>query len=102
MKDCGCIVVYDDYGPEQNAFWAKWVVARKEHICVECGEIIAKGEKYMYERGVWDGRFEAYHTCEACKYIRDDVYCGAWIYGELRNAFHDLHGFDYVDGPEEE
>lgn len=29
-------------------------VAKKEHICCECGKTIQKGERYQYVYGVWE------------------------------------------------
>ena len=44
-------------------------VARKEHICCECGSIILKGEKYESFTGLWD-EFETYKTCSFCSTVR--------------------------------
>ncbi len=30
-------------------------IARKPHVCVECGEKILPGEEYIREVGIWDG-----------------------------------------------
>ena len=43
---------------------------QKQHICCECGSVIDPGEKYQRIKGVWDGDFATFKTCEICKNIR--------------------------------
>ena len=96
--DLGCSCVCDvDYDPA-SILSAKVVKARKEHRCCECGETIKKGEKYELVKGLWDGSWSTYKTCEMCVRIRNDVCCGSWIYGELRETIWEAFNFDYVTG----
>lgn len=41
-------------------------IARKDHCCIWCGEIIAKGEKYTAERSVYDGEMQNHHWHTEC------------------------------------
>ncbi len=59
--------------------------ARKEHVCGECREPIARGTKYEYATGVWDGRPDTFKTCLMCVEIRDHFACEGWIYEQLWN-----------------
>lgn len=61
-----------DYDGEMPEFWdGRDVVARKSHICDECGETINLGDSYHYETYLWEGTFDQQHTCERCIDLRD-------------------------------
>lgn len=47
--------------------------ARKPHRCFECGYQIAPGETYESARGMWDGTFDVFKTCNRCIALRDCV-----------------------------
>ena len=55
-------------GADSNptAYWESMPVARKEHICCECGSIIDIGEKYYRISGVWDKKFHTFKQCQTC------------------------------------
>jgi hypothetical protein len=59
----------------------KMVKAKKEHRCIECKQLIHKGEVYevvtLKYRG--DSIFSC-KTCSSCKEVRD-VFCCSWYYG---------------------
>lgn len=40
--------------------------ARKQHVCCECLEPIAVGERYEIFEGCWDGEWQTYKTCLFC------------------------------------
>lgn len=85
---------------------ARWVVARKEHKCVECGAPVFKGEKHGYFTGKWDGELESYRQhieCEdACRYIRDHFQGGECIaFGQLFEIWGD-YSYRAKGRPEEE
>lgn len=46
--------------------------AAKPHRCCECYRTIPKGEKYQRVKGLWDGEWATYCTCEKCEQQRDD------------------------------
>ena len=43
--------------------------ARKEHSCIYCRKIIAKGEEYSRETGIFDGDFNDYCLCLRCVWL---------------------------------
>lgn len=48
-------------------------VARKAHVCEECGRIIVIGELYQSVWGVWEGRGETFGTRAECWEVREDL-----------------------------
>jgi hypothetical protein len=58
--------------------------ARKTHVCCECGQLINPGERYQYVRGLWDGAWQSFKTCEICVRIRRDIFPCGYEYGTLR------------------
>lgn len=59
--------------------------ARKQWLCDECGAPIPPGTAYRYAKGLFDGRWEQYHTCLVC-------YTGpcAWLIEQCGGFLH--HG----------
>jgi hypothetical protein len=101
IMDFGCSCICGDFdfdGDSASVCETKMRTARKDHICCECSEKIEKGKKYEHSRGLWEGGWETYKTCEVCVRIRNDVYCGRFIYGELREEIWEAYGIDYVTG----
>lgn len=76
---CSCIYVDTDTLAEFHS--EKIQIARKQHKCCECGDIINPGEKYEYVCGCWEGDFSVYKTCEDCQNIRNEFFCEGWNYG---------------------
>ena len=70
-------------------------IARKPHICCECGEEIPIGAKYERTKGKWAGDWSTYKTCMPCRAIRED-FCDCWIYEGLQEAIWECLGFNYV------
>ena len=50
--------------------------ARKEHVCDECREPIAKGEQHRYITSLYDGHWGTYRMCLLCDEIGDHFSCG--------------------------
>jgi len=92
---CSCSCTYD-FDPAAM-YNARMVTARKPHGCCECGEPIVKGEVYHRADGMWDGRWDHWATCRPCALIRDDICCGWFVFGELREAVWSALDFDYLD-----
>lgn len=63
------------------------VKGRKDHKCAECLRVIPKGELHEYAKGLWDGRFDDFRTCETCQeLIREcgiTCYCHELLMDEL-------------------
>lgn len=80
-----CCPLSSNDGYSADAFAAKVRRARKAHVCFECREAIAPGDKYEYASGVWDGEPRAYKSCLSCVEIRDHFACEGYMIGELWN-----------------
>lgn len=67
--------VYDETHP----------TARVRHLCVECGRVIERGERYHHVRGKWDGMWSTVKECRHCEAAGAvmDVMCGGYPHGEL-------------------
>ena len=53
--------------------WDSSPVARKRHVCGECGSVIDSGERYWLTKGVWDGEFSSHKMCSTCKSVYDEA-----------------------------
>lgn len=73
--------------------------AKKEYKCCECGRTISIGEKYGKARGVWNGEFQTFKTCEHCLIARDWIQdeCGSFIYGMLAEDLREHKQNSYAD-----
>jgi len=60
----------------------KTVKARKAHECSECEREIRPGETYERFKGLIDGRWSLYTTCEHCQAARSwlEKVCGGWLF----------------------
>lgn len=76
-------------------FEEKHITARKSHVCCECGSTIDPGEKYQHCRGLWDGSWATYKSCETCSSIRYKamVFHECMLFGEL----YDCVGYGFED-----
>lgn len=62
MCDCDC--------ERPKAYSESHPVARKTHLCCECGKSILPGERYHVFSGIYDFGCETYKTCESCEAMR--------------------------------
>lgn len=93
--NCSCVYMNTD---DLGAVFLEELtpIARKQHICFECGRTIQKGEKYELARGLWDGNFLTFKTCLDCLSVRQEFFCAGYIYGEVWDNLR-TH-IDYTDG----
>jgi len=99
MNDsCCCIDAHD------NPEFSKQAIkkARKQYRCIECGELIQKGDTYHCFSGIWDGQWDHMRTCIPCAQIRNDLFSCGFIFGEMREHFLECNGWDYITGEEQE
>lgn len=82
MSDCSCVYV-DSYDSQPEFYNEKMPIARKQHICGECGRKIERGEPYENFSGKWEDTFSTYKTCNNCLSIRDEFFCEGWSFGFL-------------------
>ena len=64
---------YCDINDGPSVSWESHPIARKIHTCCECGSRIDPGEKYWLFKGVWEGEFLTFKTCEICENIRSEA-----------------------------
>lgn len=83
--ECACMA--DSVDDFCDVLFEKTVKARIDHNCGECGRIIPKGEKYYFEKNVFDGDFTEHHTCLDCMSIRDHLVC-EFYYGQIWELVH--------------
>ena len=59
--------------------------ARTQHRCAECSRSILPGEIYLYEAWIYEGGFDAHHTCGQCHAAREWLsrVCSSWQYGAV-------------------
>ena len=80
-----------DDGP--TLYSAREIVARKPHTCCECGATIPAGDTYERVKGLWDGAWATYATCERCADLRESVASKLCVnFGELFDAYEYLVG----------
>lgn len=60
-------------------------VARIQHKCAECGRVIHKGERYLNEGTLWDGKKKTHKTCAHCEVVRQWLTqeCSGFVYGGI-------------------
>lgn len=80
--DCNACIWSGDY--EQPDFYSSKIVkARKQHVCLECKDVIHPGFEYERVAGKWEGSMEAFKTCLVCVEIRKALCCEGWCHGLL-------------------
>jgi hypothetical protein len=71
-----------DFDGESPSFYRSVTrVARKDHQCCACQEVIRPGDSYRYITGIWDGDFGDYKQCARCSLMWDAI-CAAVPPGE--------------------
>lgn len=87
-----CCIIED--GPD--VFTEEWRKARKVHRCCECRSKIEIDETYEYIKGLWDGHWSEYKTCEKCADLRDSLEnVGCPFFGGLAEVYTEW----LTDGP---
>lgn len=65
-------------------------VARKAHVCEECGHPIRPGQRYVRTTGIWDHEPGSHAQHEDCRALLKDIastHCdGVWVFGDLREC----------------
>lgn len=86
---CSCHLDYPDFGTD--AAWTIEYKARKEHKCIECREVIKRGERYHRHTTIYDGSYYNSKICNTCLKIGDDL-IKCWVMGELDQELRDRFG----------
>ncbi len=89
MSNCGVCIGGSSIDGYVEMYNCEFVKSRKDHRCVECSRVIAKGSQYQRISFLWEGAFETHHTCSDCAEIRSAFDCSqvdeAIQFGELWN-----------------
>jgi hypothetical protein len=81
MSGCGCVYV-GEY--EQATFFANPIrMARKQHKCGECRQVIMPGEQYESASGKWKDKIERHDTCLDCLSLREAFFCDGYLYESM-------------------
>ena len=93
---CDCSV---DLGEYPDFSEARIVKARKSHVCCECQEEIAPGQKYEIIVGKWEDEFRSFKTCIGCRNLRNHLCYYGYELGGLAHQIYECIGFDYREEP---
>jgi hypothetical protein len=96
VMDLGCSCSCDFDGEPVEVFTSRIVKARKEHKCSECSEAIKKGERHLYYTSKCEGEWFTDRSCLVCVAIAEDLCCGKYSFGGLRDMLIENCGFDYT------
>ena len=73
---------YCDY--ERPTLYERRIVkGRKKHRCSECLRTIEKGEHHEYVKGLWEGCFSTFRTCDDCTKMIKEVKIDCYSHGQL-------------------
>ena len=87
VSSCVCSIDAADIGFIEFAY-GRTVIARKEHICGECGVEIQPGEKYERFTGKCEGDIFSAKTCLLCVEVRD-CFCCSYYFGAVWEHIQD-------------
>ena len=100
MSSCSCVLSSGD-GDSCEGVVTKTVKERKEDKCCQCHETIHKGDKYVVDSGIWDGRPERFRTCLTCYDVAKAFFCNGYtfggIWGDLREHLYRMYPKTPVD-----
>lgn len=88
-----CEVDFGDYSDDadQVELWnERQVRARKPHVCTECREPIAVGDKYRYISYKFDGAMQSEYICQSCDEAKgefDHRMCGGFFWESMREEW---------------
>jgi hypothetical protein len=81
-----CTISGADYSCSCTSLKHKIVMARKTHLCAECGKNMQAKTKYEYFVGVFDGDLYISKTCLDCVSLRDTFFpSGGYVFGHVRD-----------------
>lgn len=94
MSECGiCIGGHDFDGMIENLDM-HLIRSRKMHKCYECRRDIQPGSECERGSGLWEGKFDAWHTCMDCYHIREGLNCdGPASLGTMWDDIHDAFSY---------
>lgn len=98
MSDsCGCVYAEPEFVYEVVTE-ERVTATRNAGSCCECGRAIKKGDVYEHYVGKESesGPTVTFFTCADCLSIRDEFFCGSWVFGlvldDLAAHINDVDG----------
>jgi hypothetical protein len=88
---CDC---YFDNPP--TLYEQRTVKGRKPHKCCECLRVIERGERHEYVKGLWDGEFSEYRTCDKCVDMRSAAKVECYAFTQLMDCVDTRDGLECV------
>ena len=69
--ECSCNFGADTWDTGEIKLYTQFTrKAKKNHRCLECGEMIYSGSVYIYEKFCFDGTFCVHKICNECNSLR--------------------------------
>lgn len=84
-----CATIYCDVDEAAIILSCLSPTAQKEHKCNECRRMISRGERYLREATLFEGKIETWKTCIDCLSIRDEFFKQGFFYGETKSMVRD-------------
>lgn len=95
--ECSCQIECGEGEPIEH-YQADRLELGFERTCIECGDAIPAGATSEYVTGFFEGDPVAWHTCEVCLRVRDDLMGRCYCHGTMREDIGYCLGVDYVSG----
>jgi len=64
-------------------------IARKNHRCSECNEIIKAGNPYQYKFYIYEDSKTSHRTCMDCISVRNLFFCEGFVFEQMWNDLED-------------
>jgi hypothetical protein len=98
MINCSC--VYVGYDPV-NFYHEQKRMARKEHICNECSDMILPGQIYLDARYknndvLYGASWITHKVCPSCHALIEAFFCDGYVFGSVLESLHE-HIQDHLD-----
>jgi len=76
--------------------------AKKPHVCCECDETITPKSQYSILKGLWEGKWKSYKTCNSCKAIAYKFVNYTNECYPLGELIQELHNCDFIENKGED
>lgn len=87
--NCSCNVGNNYEDDEQTGYIERRLRAAKAHKCRECGNIIQKGETFVFCTCLKVGDISNYKMCSTCHEIATEFFHDGWIFTQIMDSLGD-------------